>query len=124
MEASSPRREQVEDYKRAQGIDGARAGQIAAHRTRPRRSSSRQRRYCAGIGSWRHGEQAERVVAAARERGLQQVRAPEIAAREAVTYARDHLFERALSRGMGRATHGDVRREIERRTAAVEFRAV
>jgi len=37
LEASSPRRQQVQDYKREQGIDGAAAGQIAAHRTRDRK---------------------------------------------------------------------------------------
>jgi len=35
LDASSPRRQQVQDYKREQGIDGAAAGQIAAHRTPP-----------------------------------------------------------------------------------------
>jgi hypothetical protein len=33
LEWSSPRRQQVQDYKREQGLDGAAAGQIAAHRT-------------------------------------------------------------------------------------------
>ncbi len=34
MEASSPRREQVKDHLRAEGLEGAAAAQIAAHRTR------------------------------------------------------------------------------------------
>jgi ATP-dependent exoDNAse (exonuclease V) alpha subunit len=58
------------------------------------------------------------------------------AAQRAVTYARDHLFERgavqarrdileaALNRGMGETTHAQVRQEFERRTQAGEFRQV
>jgi len=37
LEASSLRREQIQDYKREQGLDGASAAQIAAHRTRDRK---------------------------------------------------------------------------------------
>ena len=37
LEASSPRREQIEDHLREQGIDGAAAAQIAAHHTRDRK---------------------------------------------------------------------------------------
>jgi len=142
LEASSPRRQQVQDYKREQGIDGAAAGQIAAHRTRDRKELlspeevQRQHRELAG----QHGHQADRVVAEMRERTLHkeqsqaQTRTPEQKARQAVTYARDHLFEKdavqdrralyetALNRGMGEITHGHVRLEFERRMQAGEFR--
>ena len=138
LEASSLRREQVLDYKREQGIDGAAAGQIAAHRTRDRKELQtpeevqRQHRELAAT----FGHQADRVVAESRERTqkIQQERAPELAARQAVTYARDHLFEKAavqdrralyetaLQRGMGEVTYGQVRQEIERRFASGEFR--
>src|SRR6266851_10022764 len=37
LEASSLRREQIQDYKREQGLDGSSAAQIAAHRTRDRK---------------------------------------------------------------------------------------
>lgn len=37
LEASSPRREQIKDDLRAQGIDGAAAAQIAAYHTRDRK---------------------------------------------------------------------------------------
>ena len=104
LEASSPRRQQVQDYKREQGIDGAAAGQIAAHRTRDRRELlspeevQRQHRELAG----QYGHQADRVVAEMRERTQKlthenspaQTRTPEQTARQAVTYARDHLFEK------------------------------
>ncbi len=144
LEASSPRRQQVQDYKREQGIDGAAAGQIAAHRTRDRKELlspeevQRQHRELAG----QYGHQADRVVAEMRERTQKltqeqtpaQTRTPEQMARQAVTYARDHLFEKdavqdrraiyetVLNRGMGEITYTQVRQEFERRMQAGEFR--
>src|SRR6202021_3346934 len=61
---------------------------------------------------------------------------PAQAARQAVTYARDHVFERsavedrrdileaALNRGMGQTTSAQVRQEFERRVQTGEFVAV
>ncbi len=136
LEVSSLRREQVLDYKREQGIDGAAAGQIAAHRTRDRKELQtpeevqRQHRELAAT----FGHQADRVVAEARERTQKVQQEPELKARQAVTYARDHLFEKsavqdrralyetALQRGMGEVTYGEVHQEIERRFASGEFR--
>ena len=138
LEASSPRREQVKDHLRAEGLEGAKAAQIAAHRTRDRKEQLapeevlRQHRELAA----RHGNQADRVVAQAREHAHERRQAPEKAAQTAVTYARDHLFERsavesgrsiltaALDRAMGQATFAEVRREFERRVESGEFRAV
>jgi len=138
----------VQDYKREQGIDGAAAGQIAAHRTRDKKELlspeevQRQHRELAG----QYGHQADRVVAEMRERARgfnqenspaqspAQARTPEQTARQAVTYARDHLFEKdavqdrralyetALNRGMGEITYTQVRQEFERRMQAGEFR--
>jgi conjugative relaxase-like TrwC/TraI family protein len=138
LEASSLRREQIQDYKREQGLDGSSAAQIAAHRTRDRKELlspeevlQRHRDLAA-----QYGHQADRVVAQAREQGQCQVREPDKAAQQAVTYARDHLFERgavharkdilaaALDRGMGQTTHARVREEFERRVQAGEFRQV
>jgi len=142
LEASSPRRQQVQDYKREQGIDDAAAGQIAAHRTRDRKELlspeevQRQHRELAG----QYGHQADRVVAEMRERTQKltqensPARTPEQTARQAVTYARDHLFEKdavqdrraiyetALNRGMGEITYSHVRQEFDRRMQAGEFR--
>ncbi len=122
------------------GIDGAAAGQIAAHRTRDKKELlspeevQRQHRELAG----QFGYQADRVVAEALERTQkvqqEQTRSPAQTAQQAVTYARDHLFEKdavqdrralyetALNRGMGEITHGQVRQEFERRMQAGEFR--
>jgi hypothetical protein len=129
LEASSLRREQIKDHLREQGLDGAGAAQIAARYTRDRKELlspeevQRQHRELAAT----FGHQADRVVAEARERKreLQQERSPEIVARQAVTYARDHLFEKsavqdrralyktALQRGMGEVTYTQVRQEVE-----------
>ncbi|WP_245536115.1 MobF family relaxase [Terriglobus roseus] len=140
LEASSPRRQQVQDYKREQGIDGAAAGQIAAHRTRDKKelqTPTEVQRAHQEIAA-QHGHQADRVVAEALERThkvrQEQAYSPEMKAQQAVTYARDHLFERqavqdrralyetALDRGMGEITHSQVRQEFERRMQAGEFR--
>jgi conjugative relaxase-like TrwC/TraI family protein len=138
LEASSPRREQIKDHLREQGIDGAGAAQVAAHRTRDRKELlspeevlQRHRELAA-----QHGHQADRVVAEARQHGQRQMREPGKQAQQAVTYARDHVFERsavedrrtiletALNRGMGETTYTQVRQEFERRAQSGEFRAV
>jgi conjugative relaxase-like TrwC/TraI family protein len=138
LEASSPRREQIKDHLRELGIDGAGAAQVAAHRTRdskelvsPEEVLERHRELAA-----QHGHQADRIVALAQEQGQRQAQEPERQAQRAVTYARDHLFERAavqdrrailetaLNRGMGETTYAQVRQEFERRAQAGEFRQV
>ncbi len=138
LEASSPRREQIKDHLREQGIDGAAAAQIAAHHTRDRKellspgeALQRHRELAA-----QYGHQADRVVAQARQHGQCQIPEPELQAKEAVTWARDHVFERsavqdrrailetALVRGMGETTYAQVRHEFERRIEAGEFREV
>jgi conjugative relaxase-like TrwC/TraI family protein len=138
LEASSPRREQIKDHLREQGIDGAAAAQIAAHRTRDRKELlspeevlQRHRELAA-----HYGHQADRVVAQARQHSQHQMPEPEVQAKRAVTWARDHVFERsavqdrrailetALVRGMGETTYAQVRQEFERRIEAGEFREV
>jgi conjugative relaxase-like TrwC/TraI family protein len=136
LEASSPRREQIKDHLREQGLDGAGAAQVAAHYTRDRKELLspeevlQQHRELAA----QYGHQADHVVSRARERGQRQNHEPENAAQRAVTYARDHLFERsavedrrailesALNRGMGETTYAQVRQEFDRRLQAGEFR--
>src|SRR5208283_4818570 len=83
-----------------------------------------------------HGHQADHVVAQARQHGQYQMPEPEAQAQRAVTWARDHVFERsavqdrrailetALVRGMGETTYVQVRHEFERRIEAGEFREV
>jgi len=138
LEASSPRREQIKDHLREQGIDGAAAAEIAAHHTRDRKELlspgevlQRHRELAA-----QYGHQADRVVAQARQHGQYQMPEPEVQAKHAVTWARDHVFERsavqdrrailetALVRGMGVTTYAQVRQEFERRIEAGEFHEV
>jgi len=138
LEASSPRREQIKDHLREQGIDGAEAAQIAAHHTRDSKELlsreevlQRHRELAA-----KFGHQADRVVAHAREHGHHQSREPEMPAQRAVTWARDHVFERsavqdrraileaALARGMGETTHAAIRQELDRRINSGELREV
>ena len=83
-----------------------------------------------------YGHQADRVVAQARQHGQYQLQEPEVQAKQAVTWARDHVFERsavqdcrailepALVRGMGETTYARIRQEFERRIEAGEFREV
>jgi conjugative relaxase-like TrwC/TraI family protein len=137
LEASSPRREQIKDHLRAKGLDGAGAAQVAAHFTRDRKELLspeevlQQHRDLAA----QYGHQADHVVAQAREHGQRQSQEPDKAAQRAVTYARDHLFERsavedrriilesALKRGMGETTYSQVREEFDRRLQGGEFRS-
>jgi hypothetical protein len=138
MEANSLRREQVKDHMRASGLDSPAAAQIAAHRTRDSKQLLspeevlRQHRELAA----QHGNQADRVVAEARQQVRQHAYVPDKAAQVSVTYARDHLFERsavenerailaaALGRSMGEANFSQVRQEFDRRVQTGEFRAV
>ncbi len=138
LEASSPRREQIKDHLREQGIDGAAAAQIAAHHTRdgkellPQEEVLRRHRELAA----QFGHQADRIVAQARAHGQHQMRKPEMQAQRAVTWARDHVFERsavqdrrailetALARGMGETTYSSIRQEFDRRVRTGEFREI
>jgi conjugative relaxase-like TrwC/TraI family protein len=138
LEASSPRREQIKDHLRKQGIDGAAAAQIAAHHTRDRKvllsPGEVLQRHRELAAQYRH--QADGVVAQARQHRQYQMPEPEVQAKRAVTWARDHVFERsavqdrrailetALVRGMGETTYAQVREEFERRIEAGEFREV
>src|SRR5208337_5120559 len=97
LDASSPRREQIKEHLQEIGRDGAGAAQVAAHRTRdskellsPEEVLQRHHELAAQFG-----HQADRVVAQAREHGQYQMREPEMQAQRAVTWARDHVFERS-----------------------------
>jgi conjugative relaxase-like TrwC/TraI family protein len=135
LDASSPRREQIKDHMREQGIDGAAAAQIAAHHTRDRKELlsqgevlQRHRELAA-----EHGHQADRVVAQALQHGHQRMQDVKAQAQSAVTWARDHVFERAavqdgrailetaVARGMGESTYTSIRQEFQRRINTGEF---
>ena len=97
LEASSPRRQQIQDYLEKTQRSGAGAAQIAAHQTREAKGDGSheemQRRHHALAEA--HGHQPARVVQAARERARRgEHHVPQMTARTAVTYATDRNFER------------------------------
>ncbi len=142
LEASSPRSQQIRQYLEATGFEGPAAAQIAAHSTRDRKELHAPNHVVAAHRrlAVEFGNQADRVVAEARERAISQplVREQDSGRRahEAVTYAKCRGFEReavsderllmrdAMRRGMGEVTYPEIRASFDRRVAAGEFQAV
>ena len=136
IEASSPRRQQITEHLAEEGLRGAGAAQIAAHRTRDAKSAlsaeemfERHRALAEEFGN-----QPERVVQAAREKEHQIERDPmHTAAQSAMAFSKDRNLEReaiaderellrdALKRSMGKMTLADVRADFEKRVATGEF---
>ncbi|WP_348266203.1 MobF family relaxase [Edaphobacter sp. DSM 109919] len=140
LDASSPRSRQIREQLEKLGYSGPEAAQIAAHSTRDRKQPftaeevlSAHKEMAASFGN-----QAQQVVATARARAQQQEREPQqiSRAKEAVTFARDSIFEReavaderailrdALRRGMGETSYRDIRAEFDERRGAGQFRSV
>jgi conjugative relaxase-like TrwC/TraI family protein len=140
LEASSPRSKQIRELLEKTGRVGAEAAEIAAHSTRDRKQNltaeqvlDAHRKMAAEFGN-----QPEKVIAAARERARQQYVRQESSAqaKEAVTYARDSVFEReavaderrilrdAMRRGMGETTYKEIRSEFETRRTGGDFQVV
>jgi len=142
LDASSPRSQQIREYMEKIGIESKAAAQIAAHATRdkkqiagPEATLAAHQRLAAQFGN-----QPQQVVAAAREHAQQthhdEKKSPAQLAQEAVSFARDRLYEReavvderrlfrdALRRGMGEVPYADVRHAIASRLARGEFVAV
>jgi conjugative relaxase-like TrwC/TraI family protein len=140
LDASSPRSQQIREYLERTGRDGKEAAEIAAHSTRDRKEihslgevMAAHRKLAA-----EHGNQADAVVRAARERAqhpTQEIN-PQQRVRESVTFSRDKNFEReavvderaivrdALRRGMGEITYVQVRGNLDSRLASGEFQTV
>jgi conjugative relaxase-like TrwC/TraI family protein len=136
LEASSPRRQQIEEHLAEQGVRGAGAAQIAAHQTREGKlelsheeMQERHREMAAQFG-----HQPERVIEAAKEKTQHIERdAPQEKAQSAVTFSKERNLEReavaderallrdALKRSMGDATFGEVKAEFEKRAQSGEF---
>jgi conjugative relaxase-like TrwC/TraI family protein len=138
LDASSPRRQQIEDYLAEADRQGAAAAQIAAHQTRQAKldvpHEEMQQRHQAVAD--RFGNQPARVVEAAEYRPVQQVeheREQDDMARRAVTFARDRNLEReavveerailrdALQRSLGQARVDDIKQEVDRRVERGDF---
>jgi conjugative relaxase-like TrwC/TraI family protein len=140
LDASSPRSKQIREQLEKTGRTGAEAAEIAAHSTRDRKQNltSAQVLDAHKEMAVEFGNQPEKVVAAARERARrQQVRQENgVHAREAVTFARQSVFEReavvderrilrdAMRRGMGETTYREIRAEFEARRTGGDFRIV
>jgi conjugative relaxase-like TrwC/TraI family protein len=140
LDASSPRSRQIKEQLEKSGYSGPEAAQIAAHSTRDRKQSLSAEEVLAAHKEMAtaYGNQPQQVVAAARERAQGQERDPEqlTRAKEAVTFARESIFEReavadertilrdALRRGMGETSYRDIRQEFDNRQRAGEFRSV
>src|ERR1700722_6035249 len=144
LDASSPRRQQIEEALTRSGRSGAEASEIAAHNTRDKKAALTADEVMVAPRhlAAEYGNQARRVVQEAHERalGLNQsaARAPDVAVRaqDAMSYARDRniereavtderaLFRDALRRGMGDLTYSQVRTNFDARVAAGEFQSV
>src|SRR5229473_3069474 len=124
LEASSPRRQQIEEHLAKENLRGAGAAQIAAHQTREEKlelsHEEMQDRHKAMAAQF--GNQPVRVVEAAREQGEQLQEEPgEKAIGQGLTYSREKNLEReavaeerellrdALKRSMGDVTVGKVK---------------
>jgi conjugative relaxase-like TrwC/TraI family protein len=134
LEASSPRRAQITTELKEIGREGAGAAQVAAHRTR----DSKEMQSAAEVLhrhrelATQYGHQADWVVSRSfSKQRSQEIDAPQVA-QQAVTYAREHVFERAairderailqaaFERSMGQASASQVRQEFERRAQGNE----
>lgn len=130
LEASSPRRAQITSELKEIGREGAGAAQVAAHRTRDSKEiqSAAEVLHRHRELATAYGHQADWVVARSfSNQRAQEMDAPKVA-QQAVTFAREHVFERAavqdertilqaaLERSMGQASASQVREEFERRT--------
>jgi conjugative relaxase-like TrwC/TraI family protein len=143
LDASSPRSQQIREYLERHGFQGYESAEIAAHSTRdtkkilsPAEVFAAHRQLAA-----EYGNQADQVVAAARTRSLsvsepQGPEQVETRVREAVTWARDKVFEReavgdergifrdALRRGMGEIQYPEIRANFEARRNTGEFQEI
>jgi len=143
LDASSPRRQQIEETLSRSGFTGPEAAQIAAHNTRDKKVILSPDQILAAHKQIadEFGNQADRVVAEAPKRRKEQAQKRQEQerrqhVREAVTFARDKGFEReavvderalyvhALRRGMGEMTYPEVRASLEARVASGEFREI
>jgi conjugative relaxase-like TrwC/TraI family protein len=137
LEASSPRRQQIEEHMEAAGRSGAGAAQIAAHQTRDAKQplSHEEVRAQHQKLAAEYGQQSQRVIVEAAQRPGVELRPEQsgVAAQHGVSYARERGMEReavadertlmrdALKHTMGEARLPELRAEFERRVQAHEL---
>src|SRR5438874_350339 len=138
LDASSPRRQQIEAYLAHADRAGAGAAQIAAHQTRDAKldvsHEEMQQRHRELAEQF--GNQPSKVVEAVehgRAHHVEHEREPANVARQAVTFARDRNLEReavveerailrdALQRSLGEGRVDDIKAEVNRRIERGEF---
>jgi conjugative relaxase-like TrwC/TraI family protein len=140
LDASSPRSGKIREHLERNGFKGPEAAEIAAHATREKKQDLTKEQVLQAHRevAAEFGNEASRVVADARKRSIEQgVRQPSpVRAQEAMTFARDHLFEReavaderaimtaALRRSMGEATFSEVRDQFSARREQGQFQTV
>ena len=137
LEASSPRRQQIEAHMAAEGRTGAGAAQVAAHQTRDQKQplSHEEVRERHQAMARVHGDQPQRVLEEAAQRPGVELRPEQsqIAAQGAVTYARERGMEReavtderslmrdALKHTMGEARLPEIKAEFDKRVQSAEL---
>ncbi len=140
LDASSPRSQQIKEQMERAGFQGPEAARIAAHATRDRKQTLTSAEVLAAHKEMatEYGNQPERVIAAARERAMNQSQGTGLQpdSRGAVAFAKEKVFEReavadervimreALRRGMGEVSFSEVQSEFQRRREEGEFRSV
>ena len=138
LDASSPRRHQIEAYLDEADRTGAAAAQIAAHQTRedkldiPHEEMQHRHHRLAE----EYGNQPTKVIEAAEHHSVECAHELADVARRAVNFARDRNLEReavveerailrdALQRSLGEARIEDLQSEVDRRIERAEFLAV
>jgi conjugative relaxase-like TrwC/TraI family protein len=121
LDASSPRRQQIEEAIARSGYSGPEAAQIAAHNTRDKKEIHTPAEVLAAHRqiAAEYGNQADRVVVEASERAHTQAqdRVPDASLRvqEAVTFAKERNFE---------LTYAQVRDNFAHRHDTGEFQTV
>jgi len=139
LDASSPRRQQIQAHLDKLGLTSKASAEIAAHATRDRKQILTPHQVIRAHKALaaEFGNPADHVVAEARARAqLMEHQTPattSLRAQEAITYSREKNFEReavvdervlmrdALRRGMGRTTFAELRRIFEARVEKGEF---
>ena len=139
LDASSPRSQQIKEQMEQAGFQGPEAAQIAAHSTRDRKQTFTAAEVLAAHKEMaeEHGNQPQQIIAAAKERALNQAQPGlHTDARASVAFAKEKIFEReavaderlimreALRRGMGEVSFTETRDEFQRRRGEGEFQNV
>jgi conjugative relaxase-like TrwC/TraI family protein len=137
LEASSPRRQQIEEHMEAAGRSGAGAAQIAAHQTRDAKQplSHDEVRAQHQKMAVEYGQQPQRVLTEAAQRpGIELMpERSQRAAHDGMSYARERGMEReavaderslmrdALKHTMGEARLPEIKAEFEKRVESREL---